>query len=75
MLFVLEIRTRTLVFHILLQSEACLLKAYFLFRSRRLWINNLCDSAVILNFLYYQYREGLIEFLMSIVPDLSVFGV
>ena len=55
------------MFRIHFQS-ACLLKADFLIRSHHLWIHNLCDLVVILNFLGYQYWEGLIEFLQLIVP-------
>ena len=49
-----------LVFRIHFQSKASLLKVYFLFRSHRLWICKLHDLGVILWFLCYQYREGLI---------------
>ena len=64
-----------MVFPIHFQCEARLLKACFLFRSRHLWMHILCDLAVILNILYYQYREGLFEFVQLIVLDLSVCGV
>ena len=55
-----------MVFRIHFQSEACFLKAYFLFRSHRLWIRKLHDLVVILWFLCYQHREGLIEFFQLI---------
>ena len=42
---------------------------FFLIRSHHLWVQNLSDLVVTLNFLCYPYRKGLIEFLQLIVPD------
>ena len=56
------------MFHIQFQSEACLGEAYVLFRSQHLWIHNLRDLVVILNFLCYKYRKDPIQFLQLIVP-------
>ena len=57
MIMVIGNNSILLVFLIRFQSEACLLKAYFLFRSHRLWIRKLRDLDVILRFLCYQNRE------------------
>ena len=32
-----------------------------------LWFQNVFDLVLILNFVYYQYREGLVEFLLLVV--------
>ena len=47
----------------------------FLFRFCHELICNLCALILILNLLYYQYWEGLIDFVQLIVPDLFVFSV